>query len=109
MAETPLATGFKSSAADSIELVFQAPASNSVIMIAFSVVNDSGAARTYQAYIYNSSGVVIGTIAPQKIVTQDTSDEPSSAIGQIIPAGGTLRFESSDANTLTLWATGVKL
>lgn len=108
MADSILAFNFESSAPDTIEAAYTAPVNSSGVRVkAFTASNDSSASVSYKAYIYNSAGVPVKSVIPMTIVVKDTADNGASLIGQVIPAGGTLRIESSTANALNFYITGI--
>lgn len=67
---------------------------------AVNVANDTAIKRTYQAYIVDSGGSATIAQVPTRAVDLNSSDQPPELIGQIIPPGGTVQFESSSALSL---------
>lgn len=98
----------KNDNADAIETFYTSPATSRGTRInAFSATNDTETSHSYKAYIYGPSGSPSAVI-PQTIVVRDTSDYGPSIINMVIPAGGTLRIESSDANSLNFNVSGLE-
>ncbi len=90
-----------------IETFFTAPTGGiGTVILAFTASNNTTEGATYKAYIYDSSGSLIGAVVPQKIVVRDRFDLAPSAVGQLIPPGGSLRMESSTASSVTFRVTG---
>jgi len=84
---------------DTVEKFADAPANNPLEILVFTASNDSEASVTYKAYIYSSEDAVQAVI-PQKPVVKDRFDLGPSIVGLLIPAGGSLRMETSTANAL---------
>lgn len=106
--ELALITGFQSNAANSIEVVYLA--TKATLITAFSVTNNTSVNRSYKAYIYGADGAAVPAITPIKFVTSNKGYDLSPPIlGQIVPAGGTIRVESSAANSLVFHAAGKTL
>ena len=98
----------KVNSVDTITTIYTAPSGGpDTIVNALSVRNNSTASATYKAYIYNSGGVTVGAVSPQKIVVRDRFDSCPALVNQAIPAGGSLRVENSTANALDFHLTGV--
>lgn len=104
--EISLISGQQSSAADTIEIFYTAPSDHSVKITAFTASNNTESNKTYKAYIYDISGDSEGAALPRKIVVRDRFDLGSPLLGHTIPQGGTLRLESSAADSLIFRATG---
>ena len=107
MADTPLVFNKKNSAADNIESFFVSPgdADGTKIKV-FTASNGTTSGKSYLAYIYDSGGDAVDPIIPQTIVVRDTSDHGTSIVDQVIPAGGSLRISSSDAESINFYVTG---
>jgi|GEM_PF-4364701 len=103
--EFTLVAGIRNSAANTAEAIYSA--GDNTIITAFTVTNNTGVNRSYRAYIYDSSGNSTGAITPLKFVKNNSGyDLAPSIVGHIIPVGGTLRVESSEANSLVFRVTG---
>lgn len=100
----------QSSVADSIEVFYTSPATGSGTRVsAFTATNDTDSSKTYKGYIYDVGGDAKVAVIPQKIIVPDRFDLGASIVGQIIPPGGTLRMESSDAGSIAFRVTGNEL
>lgn len=107
MAIKPIVFNQKNAAADTIEEFYTSPASgNGTRIMAFTASNDTESSKTYKAYIFASSGDMVCSVVPQTIVVKDRADNGSTSVNHVIPAGGTLRMESSDADSLNFYVTG---
>jgi hypothetical protein len=62
--------------------------------------NEANVERTYKAYIVDNGGTASTPVVPTRTVNRNTSDQPPELIGQVIPPGGTIQFESSQAGSL---------
>lgn len=113
MAEQVLVNSKLNTLADTIESFYQAVLAgnggNGTRVIAFTASNNGSASASYKAYIYDSSGALLQAVVPQKIVVRDRFDLAPSIISQLIPPGGTLRMESSTANSIVFRVTGREL
>ncbi len=93
---------------DEIQPFYTSPSnSNGTRIKAFSAVNNTTSSKSYKAYIYNSTGAVVSAVVPFTIVPRDVADYGASIVNQVIPPGGTLRMESSDANSINFYVTGL--
>lgn len=107
MAEETLVLNAQNTAADTIESFYDSPANGAgTSILAFTASNDTEASVSYKAYIFDSSGDPVKAIIPQKIVVRDRFDLGVSTITHRIPAGGSLRMESSTAESLSFTVTG---
>lgn len=79
---------------------FTAEASFGSKIIAVGVANDTSIKRTYKAYIVASGGTATIAQVPTTSVNLNTTDQAPELIGQVIPPGGTVQFESSFALSL---------
>lgn len=110
MAETVLVNSVQNSIANTIQDFYPASAQGAGTRIsAFTATNNTESSKTYKAYIYDASGAAIQAVIPQKIIVPDRFDLGPSIVGQVIPAGGSLRMESSDANSIAFRVTGNEL
>ena len=110
MAEAILVNSAQNVTADSIQTFYTSPSSGSGTRVtAFTATNDTGSSKTYKGYIFDSIGDVKVAVIPQKIIVPDRFDLGPSMIGQLIPPGGTLRMESSDALSIAFRVTGNEL
>lgn len=111
MAEQVLVDSTKNGVADTIESFYSSPDGGGGTRItSFSASNNTVSSKTYKAYLFNQSGTgPIEAVVPQKIVVRDRFDLGPSITGQLIPPGGSLRMESSDANSISFRVTGNEL
>ena len=110
MAEAILVNSAQNVAADSIQTFYTSPTSGSGTRVtAFTASNNTGSSKTYKAYIYDASGDMLDAVIPQKIIVPDRFDLGPSIVGQLMPPGGTLRIESSDALSIAFRVTGNEL
>jgi len=79
---------------------FTAEASFGSKIISVNVANDTSIKRTYKAYIVDSGGTATIAMVPTTSVNLNTTDQPPELIGEVIPPGGTIQFESSFASSL---------
>jgi hypothetical protein len=109
MTDKVLVFNQSSLAADTIEEFYISPAARQgTIIKAFTTTNDTGSSKSYKAYIYNESGAMVSSIIPFTVVVRDRVDYGASAANQVIPAGGSLRIESSSADGLNFYVTGLE-
>ena len=110
MAEQILVNSAQSASADSIQTFYTSPPNgNGTRVTAFTASNNTAASKTYKGYIFDASGDTLTAVIPQKIIVKDRFDLGPSMIGQLIPPGGTLRMESSDALSIAFRVTGNEL
>lgn len=103
--EFTLIANQQSASANTVESLYTASADT--LITAFTVTNSTGVNRSYKAYIYDSAGVPAGATVPLKFVTSNRGyDLAPSIVGHVVPKGGTIRVESSAANSLVFRATG---
>jgi hypothetical protein len=106
MAEKILVFNAKNAAADTIQTFY--PAEVDTQILTFTASNDSAASVSYKAYVYGETGTP-DAVVPQKIVVKDRFDLGASIVGKLIPAGGSLRMETSDADALLFNVTGEEI
>lgn len=104
MADTVLVFNATNSVADTIETFYLAD--KAVKIKAFTAANNSQSSKYYKAYIYPASGSSPQAVVPMTIVVRDRRDFGPSIVGHVIPAGGSLRMETSDAEGLNFYVTG---
>lgn len=110
MADNVLVNSKENIEANTIESMYSSPVSgNGTLITAFSAINNSGVNASYRAYIYNSSGAAVSAVIPTKIVVRNKFDVAPSITNQLIPNGGSLRMESSAADSITFRVSGVEL
>jgi hypothetical protein len=104
MATKQIADNFSNTIVDTIQSATLVSEKNMVIE-AFTAVNNSSVNASYKAYIVTSSGVV-KPIRPFKVVAWGELDLGAGIANQVVPAGGTLRVESSAINSIYFTVTG---
>lgn len=111
MTTNVLVNSAQNTAADTIETFYNSPGTPGIgtIITAFTASNNTTSSKTYKAYIFDVLGTVLQAVVPQKIVVRDRFDLGPSIVGQIIPPGGSLRMESSAANSIAFRVTGNEL
>ena len=109
MADSILVFNKQSDNPDTIEVFFSADTGNDFKVKAFTASNNTETSQSYRAYIYNAGGGSVPPIIPMTIVVRDRKHHGESIVGQIIPANGSLRIESSSANGLNFYVTGQEL
>lgn len=107
MVETVLVNSAQNSEPDSIQSFYTSPSQGAgTVILAFTATNNTIQSASYKGYIFDSSGSLLNAVIPQKIVVRDRFDLGPSAVGHLIPAGGTLRMESSTATSIAFRVTG---
>ena len=77
-----------------------------IVRVSFTVSNNYTASASYKAYIYDADDVTVGAVSPMKIVVRDRFDSSPALVNQVIPAGGSLKVESSALDALYFTVTG---
>lgn len=109
MTDTVLVNNRKAAAADTIEQFFLSDVGGEgTIITAFSAINSTNVNASYIAYIFDkeSTTVSMNPAIPLTKVIRNRFDLGASIINQVIPAGGTLRVETSAANSISFRVTG---
>lgn len=96
---------FVNSLIDTPESAFDAPLTESVIIDAFTITNNSQVNASFRAYIKSSDGA-LNSIIPFTIVVWGENDLGVGIVNQAIPPGGSLQIESSALESLYLTVTG---
>ena len=110
MADKTLVNSVQNTVADTIEIFYTSPTDgNGTRIEAFTASNNTDSNKTYKAYIYNAAGTALPAVMPLKIVVRNRFNVGAALVGQIIPAGGTLRMESSEALSISFTAAGNEL
>lgn len=109
MTDTVLVNNYQSLAADTVEVIYTSPSNGLGTKIkAFTATNNTDSAKSYKAYIYDSSGALVSAIIPITDIARDRYDVGAAAVNQVIPKGGTLRVESSAIASINFYVTGVE-
>ncbi len=110
MATVVAVDSVQNSLANTIQEFFKSPADGAgTVITAFTATNNSGANRTYKAYIFGADGIATDAVTPTKIVVRNRFDPGNSIVNHLIPAGGTLRMESDGATSIVFRVTGNNL
>lgn len=105
--ELNLIQNSSNTAVDTVEVFYTAD--NGIVGVEitkFTAVNNSGSSVSFKGYIYDSTGGLVDAIIPMTIVVKDKFNPGYSAVGHLIPPGGSLRLESSAAGGLNYFCTG---
>jgi hypothetical protein len=105
MTTKQIVSNFSNATVDLAEIVFTAPTASNVVIESFTAANNSGVNASYKAYIVSPSGVEQPQ-RPFKIVVWGEVDLGIGIINQVIPAGGTLKVESSAIDSIYFTVTG---
>lgn len=110
MTDTVLVNSDQNTAPETIEVFYTAnTAGAGTLITSFTASNNTTSSSWYRAYIYDSTGNPLPAIVPLKIVSRDRYDLGPPIVGQLIPPGGTLRMETSDASSIAYRVTGDEL
>ena len=107
MTDVVMVESVSNTQANTIEVFYTSPISGDTIITAWSAVNNSGVNASYKAYIFDSSGSTLNPLVPVKIVVRNRFDIGPSITNQLVPAGGTLRMESSAIGAIDFRVSGV--
>ena len=105
MASIQLSTNFVNTITDTPETVYTSPSSTDTVIDSITVANNSGISASYKAYIVALGGSEFPQI-PFEIVVWGENDLGIGIVNQVIPAGGSLRVESSALNSLYFTVSG---
>jgi hypothetical protein len=104
MATLQIVDNFKNTIVDTVQTAFTA-GSSPVVIESFTAANNSAVNASYKAYIVTSSGVEQPQ-RPFKIIVWGELDLGIGIVNQVIPAGGTLKVESSALDSIYFTVTG---
>lgn len=100
----------QSTLANTPEILYTSPANGlGTVITNLSVSNATSTTQTFILYIVPDGGSPTLPVTPQTSLAANRADTPPEMAGQTIPAGGTLQFESSQAGTLIVTASGREL
>ena len=105
MATLQIASNYSNSIANTIQTVYASPAKGSTVIESFTAANNSGINASYKAYIVSSDGVE-QPLRPLKVVVWGEIDLGIGVVNQAIPAGGSLKVESSVIDSIYFTVTG---
>ena len=110
MAETVIVLNQRSSAADLVENFYNSPTNGSGTRVtAFTATNNTTTGQSFIAYIYGPGDSTQEPVIPFTTVARDTANYGSAIVNQLIPAGGSLRLESSATDSINFYVTGVEV
>ena len=104
MATTQIVDNFKNTIVDTVQTAFTAGI-KPVVIEAFTATNNSTVNASYKAYIVSASGDEQPQ-RPFKVVVWGELDLGIGIVNQIIPAGGSLKVESSALDSIYFTVTG---
>ena len=105
MAVVQIADNFVNTVIDTVETIYTSPSNTSTVIDSVTVANNSGVNASYKAYIVTSVGVERPQI-PFEIVVWGENNLGIGIVNQTIPAGASLRVESSALNSLYFTISG---
>ncbi len=105
MASKQIVDNFVNTTADTIQVAYTAPSDKNLVVESVSASNTSSVNASYSAYIVSNGGTEQPQI-PFKIVVWGEVDLGIGLVGQVIPASGELRIESSAINSIYFTVTG---
>lgn len=105
MSTKQIVDNFKNTAIDTVETAYTSPDTFGVVVEAFTATNNSASNASYKAYIVSASGSE-SPLIPFKIIVWGTTDLGIGIVNQVIPAGGSLRVESSALDSIHFTVTG---
>lgn len=110
MADVVLVNSVENTLVDTVQSFYTSPAgAGGTLITAFTATNDNGANASYKAYIYDSTGATKLAVIPQTIVIRKKASLGSPIVNQLIPAGGTLRMETSATDAIVFRVSGKEL
>jgi hypothetical protein len=110
MTDATLVNSAQNAVAGNIESFYTSPTDgNGTRIEAFTASNNTDSNKTYKAYIYDAAGTALPAVMPLKIVVRNRFDVGAALVGQIIPAGGTLRMESNESLSIAFKVSGNEL
>ena len=105
MTTLQIASNYSNNIADTVQTVYTSPATSNTVIESFTAANNSGVNASYKAYIVSSNGIEQPQV-PFKVVVWGESDLGIGIVNQAIPAGGTLRVQTSAIDSVYFTVTG---
>ncbi len=102
--DSVLVNGLTATLANNLEIIFTA--TSDTLIKAVTASNPTNVNASYVMNIVPSSGDITKPEIPFRVVVRLKSDLAAEVIGQVIPTGGTLRIETSAANSIAFRVTG---
>ena len=110
MATTVFVNSVPNSLANTVQSFYNAPAGGGgAIITAFTATNNTGANASFRAYIFDSSGGILGAVLPLSVVIRNRFNPGNAIVNQVIPAGGSLRMETNIIGAIDFRVTGNEL
>lgn len=105
MTTLQIASNYSNNIADTVQTVYTAPTTSATVIESFTAANNSGVNASYKAYIVSSDGIE-QPLRPFKVVVWGEIDLGIGIVNQAIPAGGSLKVESSVVDSIYFTVTG---
>lgn len=105
MAAIQLANNFSNSIVDTVQSIYDSPSDKVTVIDAFTASNNSNVNASYKAYIVKSGGQDLPQ-RPFKVVVWSELDLGIGIVNQTIPAGASLKVESSALNAIYFTVSG---
>lgn len=102
--DSVLVDGVTATLANTLEVIFSA--SEDTLIKAVTASNATNVNASYVMNIVPLSGDTTKPEIPFKVVVRLKSDLGAEVVGQVIPKGGTLRIETSAADSISFRVTG---
>ena len=102
--DSVLVNGITATAANTLEVIFTA--TSDTLIKAVTASNPTNVNASYVMNIVPSDEDITKPEIPFRVVVRLKSDLAAEVIGQVIPIGGTLRIETSAANSIAFRVTG---
>lgn len=105
--DSVLVNGLTATLANTLEIIYTA--SSDTLIKAVTASNPTNINASYVMNIVPSSGDITKPEIPFRVVVRLKADLATEVIGQVIPSGGTLRIETSAADSISFRVTGREL
>lgn len=102
--DSVLVNGVTAVLANTLEIIFTA--TSDTLIKAVTASNPTNTNASYVMNIVPSSGDITKPEIPFRVVVRLKADLAAEVIGQVIPTGGTLRIETSAADSISFRVTG---
>ena len=110
--DSVLVDGFVTALPNTIETMYNSPSGSDQLGTLIKAVTASNPTKinaSYKMYIVNASGDTTKPEIPFKVVVRLKTDLSAPVINHVIPVGGSLRVETSAADSISFRVTGVVL
>lgn len=105
MTTLQISDNFSNTIADTVQTIYTAPAAQNVSIESFTAANNSIVNASYKAYIISPLNKEFPQ-RPFKVVVWGEVDLGIGIVNQVIPAGGSLKVESSAIDSIYFTVTG---